>query len=67
MAAVAAAMMEVAAVVAAETAATAEMASTAAAGPSSQGASIDEPIPVYDDADAMQSLKTIRERIAHLL
>jgi len=39
----------------------------AAAGPSSLGASPDEPIPVYDDADAMQSLKAIRERIAHLL
>ena len=29
--------------------------------------SSDAPIPVYDDADAMQSLKAIRERIAHLL
>ena len=42
-------------------------ASTAEAGPSSLGASVDAPIPVYDDADAMQSLKAIRERIAHLL
>jgi len=30
-------------------------------------ASAEAPIPVYDDADAMQSLKVIRERIAHLL
>ena len=37
------------------------------AGPSSSGASSDTPIPVYDDEDAMQSLKAIRERIAHLL
>jgi len=37
------------------------------AGPSSSGASSDAPIPVYDDEDAMQSLKAIRERIAHLL
>ena len=37
------------------------------AGPSASGASSDAPIPVYDDADAMQSLKAIRERIAHLL
>ena len=36
------------------------------AGPSAP-ASAEVPIPVYDDADAMQSLKTIRERIAHLL
>ena len=42
-------------------------ASTSEAGPSSLGASIAAPIPVYDDADAMQSLKAIRERIAHLL
>jgi len=42
-------------------------ASTAEAGPSSLGASTEAPIPVYDDADAMQSLKAIRERIAHLL
>ena len=42
-------------------------ASTAEAGPSSLGASAEAPIPVYDDADAMQSLKAIRERIAHLL
>ena len=27
----------------------------------------DKPAPVYDDADAMRSLKAIRERIAHLL
>jgi hypothetical protein len=37
------------------------------AGPSASGASSDAPIPVYDDEDAMQSLKAIRERIAHLL
>ena len=37
------------------------------AGPSTSGASSDAPIPVYDDEDAMQSLKAIRERIAHLL
>jgi len=37
------------------------------AGPSAPGASSDAPIPVYDDEDAMQSLKAIRERIAHLL
>ena len=38
------------------------------AGPSAASASTaDAPIPVYDDADAMQSLKAIRERIAHLL
>ena len=37
------------------------------AGPSASGASADAPIPVYDDEDAMQSLKAIRERIAHLL
>ena len=42
-------------------------ASTAEAGPLSLGASTEAPIPVYDDADAMQSLKAIRERIAHLL
>ena len=36
------------------------------AGPSVT-ASAEAPIPVYDDADAMQSLKAIRERIAHLL
>ena len=36
------------------------------AGPSASG-SADAPIPVYDDADAMRSLKAIRERIAHLL
>ena len=30
-------------------------------------ASAEAPIPVYDDADAMRSLKVIRERIAHLL
>jgi hypothetical protein len=42
-------------------------ASTAEAGPSSLGASAEAPIPVYDDADAMQSLRAIRERIAHLL
>ena len=42
-------------------------ASTSEAGPSSLGASTATPIPVYDDADAMQSLKAIRERIAHLL
>ena len=42
-------------------------ASTSEAGPSSLGASTEAPIPVYDDADAMQSLKAIRERIAHLL
>jgi hypothetical protein len=35
-------------------------------GPSAPGLA-DEPTPVYDDADAMRSLKTIRERIAHLL
>jgi len=37
------------------------------ASPSAPGASADAPIPVYDDEDAMQSLKAIRERIAHLL
>jgi len=37
------------------------------AGPFASGASSDAPIPVYDDEDAMQSLKAIRERIAHLL
>ena len=42
-------------------------ATTTEAGPSSLGASAEAPIPVYDDADAMQSLKAIRERIAHLL
>ena len=36
------------------------------AGPSASG-SADAPIPVYDDADEMRSLKAIRERIAHLL
>ena len=36
------------------------------AGPSTSGLAA-TPIPVYDDADAMQSLKAIRERIAHLL
>jgi hypothetical protein len=35
--------------------------------PSASGASSDAPIPVYDDEDAMQLLKAIRERIAHLL
>tara|TARA_B110000977_G_scaffold39137_1_gene52505 strand:+ start:124 stop:723 length:600 start_codon:yes stop_codon:yes gene_type:complete len=35
-------------------------------GPSASGLA-DEPMPVYDDVDAMRSLKTIRERIAHLL
>jgi chemotaxis response regulator CheB len=35
-------------------------------GPSALGLA-DEPAPVYDDADAMRSLKAIRERIAHLL
>ena len=35
-------------------------------GPSTSGSAA-APIPVYDDADAMQSLKAIRERIAHLL
>ena len=39
----------------------------AAAGPSASVSTTDAPIPVYDDADAMQSLKAIRERIAHLL
>ena len=34
--------------------------------PSASGLT-DEPTPVYDDADAMRSLKTIRQRIAHLL
>lgn len=37
------------------------------AGPSASGASADAPIPLYDDEDAMQSLRAIRERIAHLL
>jgi len=35
-------------------------------GPSASGL-VDEPMPVYNDAEAMRSLKTIRERIAHLL
>ena len=40
----------------------------AAAGPSIHSApTTHAPIPVYDDADEMQSLKAIRERIAHLL
>jgi len=39
----------------------------AVAGPSASASTTDAPIPVYDDADAMQSLKAIRERIAHLL
>jgi hypothetical protein len=37
------------------------------AAPSAFAPTTDAPIPVYDDADAMQSLKAIRERIAQLL